>query len=78
MDDGPHMHFVGRHERKSLGQVKTHLITEHTFRASACTVRLFCAIVQNMLKQIEIGFHQTFSNLITVPGKKVKVRIVVF
>src|SRR5262245_46756178 len=51
------MQFFGRHQRKSLRQVKPHLITKNTARAGPRSIGFWRTVVQNMLEQVEILTH---------------------
>jgi hypothetical protein len=51
------MALFGSHQRKTLGQVKTHLMTKHTHCAGAGAIFLFDSLIQHMLHQIEILLH---------------------
>src|SRR5574337_1033406 len=50
--------LLGGDQRKTLRKIETHLPAEHAARAGAGAVRLFGAMSEDVLKQIEIGTHQ--------------------
>lgn len=51
------MQFFRGQEREAFGQIKAHLTPEYTNRTGAGAVAAFYAIVENVLKQIEILLH---------------------
>jgi hypothetical protein len=51
------VHLLCRHKRKAVLEIKTHLVTETTFRAHTSPVRFCNAVVKNMLKKVEILLH---------------------
>ena len=57
VDDALQMHLLGGEQREAVGKVAANLVAKHAFRASAGAVVLHGAIVEHMLKQVEILFH---------------------
>lgn len=53
-DDGAQMQFLGRQDRKALGQVEPHLATEHAERSGAGAVIAPHAVVQDVAHQVQI------------------------
>ena len=51
------MQFLGRDQRKTLRQVKTHLVTEHRPGASAGAIRFLATLFENMSHQLKILLH---------------------
>ena len=51
------MQFLGSDERKAVGEIETHLITENRYSACSCAVVFYCAVVENMTQKILILFH---------------------
>lgn len=52
------MQLLGRHHWKTIGQIKPHLAAKYGARARSRAVRAFNPIIENVLKEIEILFHQ--------------------
>ena len=42
------MDFLGRHQRKTLAQIKAHLVAENTLGAGAGAIFFFYAVITNM------------------------------
>jgi|GEM_PF-7107880 len=57
MDDRAKMQLLGRENRKPLFQIETHLISENRSRTCTRAVTTVGAVIQHMLKKIEIGAH---------------------
>ena len=51
------MQLFGRHTGKTLRQVKAHLVAEQADSASAGSVFLAAALVQDILQKLQVGFH---------------------
>ena len=51
------MNFLGRDERKSIPQVKPHLMPEDTDGSRPCSVWTLYPLIQNPLEQVEILLH---------------------
>ena len=49
--------FLGRHQRETFLQVKTHLVAKYAKGTGSGTVMLLGTSLQNMLHQIEVLFH---------------------
>ncbi len=54
------MELLGRDQRKPLGEVKPHLMTEHGARTDACAVKSRIALIQRALQQFKILTHNTW------------------
>lgn len=57
MYDAAQMQLFSREQGETLVKVKAHLMTKHAFRASASAVGLNSALVEDVLKEVEILFH---------------------
>ena len=57
MNNAFHVHFLCRNQRKSLLQVKTHLVAETAPRTRAGAVGLLYTRIENMLKKVEVLVH---------------------
>ena len=57
MDNRFQMQFLGGDKRKSLGQIKPHLVAEHRQGARTGAVGLACALIQDAAQKIMIGKH---------------------
>ena len=69
MDNGFEMQFLGGEHRKSVAQIKPHLIAEHGQRASARTVFLAHAVLADMRHEIEILLHESENTVILPQGE---------
>ena len=57
VDNALQVHLFGGEQRKTVGKVAANLVAKYAFCASAGAVVLQGAIVEHMLKQVEILFH---------------------
>ena len=57
MNNAFKVHFLGRHQRKTLAQIKTHLLAENRTRSDPGTVHLVHAVLQNIAEHVQILFH---------------------
>ena len=55
--DGFQVEFFGGQQRESLLQIETHLMSEDTDNAGACTVVFAYSFLQNTVEQVKILFH---------------------
>ena len=69
VDDGFEVNLLGRDERETVLQGKTHLRAEHGIRARAGAVGLGFSVLQNVSQQIEILNHRG-ENLTTKSAKE--------
>ena len=51
------MQFFGGEHRKTLTQIKTHLIAKHRTRACTCAVTFVIAMFQYMVHQVVVLLH---------------------
>ena len=58
VDDGFQVALLGGDQREALGEIKTHLVTEHAGGAGAGAVGFMGAVFQHVLHQGEIGAHK--------------------
>ena len=52
------MHFFGGQERETLGQIKTHLMTENGAGACAGAVCFVGAMFVHMAHEVEVSLHK--------------------
>ena len=52
------MHLLGRDERKTLGQIEGHLVSENRDRARSGPVVLADALVENAAEKVVILLHR--------------------
>ena len=57
VDDRLDVDFLGRHQRKTKGQIETQLSAEYGERTGAGAVRFADAVVANMAHEIEVLLH---------------------
>ena len=57
VDDRLEMQFLGREQRKTLGEIEPHLMAEHGQRPGAGTVVLLDAVSENPLHQVLVLAH---------------------
>lgn len=58
MEDRLHMNFLRRHQRESLGEIESHLITEDTLGARTGSVVLLGTVFHHVTEEIEVRFHR--------------------
>lgn len=57
MDDCFEVNFFGRQKRKSLCQIKSHLISKNTFGSDTSPISFGISMIQYMLEEIKILLH---------------------
>ena len=60
INDAAQVDLLGRHQRETVLQIETHLAAEHRAGAHAGAITFVESVIDNILHQIEIGFHWTF------------------
>ena len=56
---GFHMNFLGRDQRESLAQVKSHLVAENTSGSGSGAVSTVNSFLQHLIQQVEIYLHNS-------------------
>ena len=51
------MNFFGGYQRKTASEVKSHLISKTTLSTGAGSIAFVCAVVKDILEEVEIGLH---------------------
>ena len=51
------MEFLCGQQRKAVGEVEAHLVSEHAFRAGAGAVAFHCAVLLYVAEQIQVLLH---------------------
>ena len=69
VDDGAQVEFLGRQTGEARGEVETHLVAEHAFRAGSRAVVLVHALLENVSEKIEVLLHESSRG-----GRKVETR----